>query len=27
MVQEDLRTAQRDALVKEHGHRTYDRHE
>ncbi|MDB5864780.1 MAG: gmd [Betaproteobacteria bacterium] len=27
MVQEDLRAAQRDALVKEHGHRTYDRHE
>jgi GDPmannose 4,6-dehydratase len=27
MVHEDLRSAQRDALVKEHGHRTYDRHE
>jgi GDPmannose 4,6-dehydratase len=27
MVHEDLRTAERDALVKEHGHRTYDRHE
>jgi GDPmannose 4,6-dehydratase len=27
MVQEDLRAAERDALVKEHGHRTYDRHE
>jgi len=27
MVEEDFRAAQRDALVKEHGHRTYDRHE
>jgi len=27
MAQEDYRTAQRDALVKEHGHRTYERHE
>lgn len=27
MVQEDFRAAERDALVKLHGHRTYDRHE
>jgi GDPmannose 4,6-dehydratase len=27
MVREDYRAAQRDALVKEHGHRTYERHE
>jgi GDPmannose 4,6-dehydratase len=27
MVQEDLRAAERDALVKSHGHRPYDHHE
>lgn len=27
MVEEDYRAAERDALVKQHGHRTYDRHE
>ena len=27
MVSEDLRTAERDALVRSHGHRTPDRHE
>lgn len=27
MVEEDFRAAQRDELVKQHGHRTYDRHE
>ena len=27
MVREDLRTAERDALVKSHGHKTFDRHE
>ena len=27
MVQEDFRAAERDALVKSHGHRTYERHE
>jgi GDPmannose 4,6-dehydratase len=27
MVQEDLRAAERDALVKRHGHRPYDHHE
>ena len=27
MVAEDLRTAQRDELVKRHGHRPYDFHE
>ena len=27
MVREDLRSAERDALVKSHGHKTYDRHE
>jgi GDPmannose 4,6-dehydratase len=27
MVREDFRAAERDALVKRHGHRAYDRHE
>jgi GDPmannose 4,6-dehydratase len=27
MVREDYRSAERDALVKQHGHRTFDRHE
>jgi len=27
MVREDLRSAERDALVKSHGHKTFDRHE
>ena len=27
MVQEDFRAAERDALVKRHGHRPYDHHE
>ena len=27
MVREDLRAAERDALVKSHGHKTFDRHE
>jgi GDPmannose 4,6-dehydratase len=27
MVREDLRSAERDALVKRHGHKTFDRHE
>ena len=27
MVREDLRTAERDELVKSHGHKTFDRHE
>src|ERR1039457_4715275 len=27
MVREDLRSAERDELVKSHGHKTYDRHE
>jgi GDPmannose 4,6-dehydratase len=27
MVREDLRSAERDALVKRHGHKAFDRHE
>ena len=27
MVREDLRSAERDELVKSHGHKTFDRHE
>ncbi|MFA5915702.1 MAG: GDP-mannose 4,6-dehydratase, partial [Burkholderiales bacterium] len=27
MVREDLRSAERDALVKSHGHKTFNRHE
>lgn len=27
MVQEDFRAAERDALVRRHGHRIYERHE
>ena len=27
MVREDFRLAERDELVKRHGHRSYDRHE
>jgi GDPmannose 4,6-dehydratase len=27
MMREDFRTAERDALIRSHGHRTYDRHE